>query len=178
MKTEFEVKILNIDKDLMRDKLLKLGANEIGLKEMKRCIYDFNPMRPDAWIRLRNDGRQSTLTIKERSNDQIDGTKELEVVVSSFEDTNGILEKLGYSSRLYQENRRRSFELDGIQIEIDEWPMIPPYLEVEWQSIEEVESMVAKLGYGMSDTTAVDTEVVYNQYGLDLNTIPHLHFWL
>lgn len=176
MKTEFEVKILNIDKVAMREKLLKLGAKEIGLKEMKRCIYDFNPMRPDAWIRLRNDGKQSTLTIKERSNDEIDWTKELEVVVSSFQDTNAILEKLGYTSRLYQENRRRSFELDGIQIEIDEWPMIPPYLEVEWQSVEEVENMVAKLDFTMSDTTAVDTEIVYNQYGLDINSFTHLHF--
>jgi adenylate cyclase, class 2 len=98
---------------------------------MKRCIYDFNPMRPDAWIRLRDDGQQSTLTIKERSADTVDGTKELEVVVSSFEDMNAIMERLGYTSRLYQENRRRSFVLDDVQIEIDEWPMIPPYLEIE-----------------------------------------------
>jgi adenylate cyclase class 2 len=87
---------------------------------MKRCIYDFNPIRPDAWIRLRNDGHVSTLTIKERSADTVDGTKELEVVVSSFGDMNAILEKLGYHSCLYQENRRRSFVLDDVQIEIDE----------------------------------------------------------
>ena len=176
MKIEFEVKILDIDKDAMCEKLLKLWAEEFWIKEMKRSIYDFSPIRPGNRIRLRNDGGQSTLTIKERTADTVDGTKELEIEVNSFEDTKAILEKLGYHSRLYQENRRRSFVLDGVQIEIDEWPMIPPYLEIEWQNVEEVENMVTKLGYSMNDTTGVSTEEVYKQYWLNINDHAHLHF--
>jgi len=50
------------------------------------------------------------LTIKEIISDSIDGTKEIEVEVSDFEDTNLILEKMGYKFKSYQENKRTSFK--------------------------------------------------------------------
>jgi hypothetical protein len=37
-----------------------------------------------------------------------------------------------------QENRRTSFELDGVCLELDEWPMIPPYLEIEGDARDDV----------------------------------------
>lgn len=176
MKIEYELKILDIDPREMKLKLHKLWAQEYPIKEFKRSIYDFHPASPNKWIRLRTDGDKTTLTIKDRQADAVDGTKELEIQVSSFQDSNLILQELGYTPRLYQENRRSSFVLDEVQIEIDEWPMIPPYLEVEWQSAEEVETMISKLWFSLEQTTGVDTEEVYKQHGIDLNTIPYLHF--
>jgi adenylate cyclase class 2 len=41
------------------------------------------------------------------------------------------LEKLGYNSKAYQENIRTSYTLNNCEIEIDERPMIPAYLEIE-----------------------------------------------
>ena len=46
----------------------------------------------------------------------IGGTKELEIEVSDFDATNLILNRLGYKARNYQENKRHSFELDGVSI--------------------------------------------------------------
>ena len=86
-KTEYEVKILEIDVEKMRKKLYKLWANFIWKFDQKRLVYDFNPVNPDKWIRLRQKWEKSTLTIKEVTSDKIDWTKELEIKVSSFEDT-------------------------------------------------------------------------------------------
>lgn len=83
------------------------------------------------------------------------------------------MEKLGYKHKAYQENKRISYLLDGVEIEIDFWSLIPPYLEVEGKSIQEVELMVEKLGYNMEQTTSINTKKVYEKYEVDL-TLPQM----
>ena len=116
------------------------------------------------------------MTIKEIHNDKIDGTKEIEIVVDNFEKTNLLLNKLGYLPKNYQENKRVSYKLDGVDIEIDFWPRIPPYLEIEGNSIKVVENIVNKLGFKMSQTTSINTIKVYKKYGIDINIIKELKF--
>lgn len=176
MQTEFEVKILNIDVNEIKAKLESLGAKFLKEKFQKRYTYDFTPRKEGSWIRLRTDGHKTTLTIKEIHNDQIDGTKELEIIVDDFEKTNLILEKLGYSHKAYQENKRISYVLDGVEIEIDFWPKIPTYLEVEGKSVEDVERVVKLLGFELSQTTSIDTGRVYKQYGIDIDSMKELKF--
>lgn len=176
METEFEVKILEIDVDAIQEKLKFLGAEKIGEKFQKRYIYDLKPYKKDSWIRLRTDGNKTTLCIKEIHNNKIDGTKELEVEVSDFEKTNLILEKLGFECRAYEENKRISYVLDDVEIEIDFWPLIPPYLEIEGKSIKDVEKMIEKLGFDVSQTTSINTNLVYRKYGYELHAIKILKF--
>ena len=84
------------------------------------------------WIRLRTNGKITTLCIKEVADElNIDSTKELEVVVDDFNNMHEILCQLGYLARTYQENKRTSYEFNECSIEIDEWPLIPAYLEIE-----------------------------------------------
>lgn len=176
MQTEIEVKILEINVDEIIAKLNALGAKKIGEKMQKRFVYDFNPKIENSWIRLRTDGAKTTLTVKEIHNDRIDGTKELEVVVDNFEKTNLLLEKLGYIAKGYQENKRISYILDNVEIEIDFWPRIPPYLEIEARTILEVETMVKKLGFDILQSTSISTTKVYKKYGIDLDSIKELKF--
>ena len=176
MKIEFEVKILGIDVDNIIAKLKKLGAKKVIEREMKRFVYDFNPKKENSWVRLRDDGQKVTLTIKEIYSDEIDGTKEIEIIVDSFKKTNLLLNKLGYLPQSYQENRRISYKLDGVDIEIDFWPQIPPYLEIEGRSIREVENIINKLGFKISQTTSTHTVGVYKKYGIDINAIKELKF--
>jgi adenylate cyclase, class 2 len=176
MKTEFEVKILNIDVDYIQEKLKKLNAKKIMNRNMKRFVYDFNPKKEKSWIRLRDNGQKTTLTIKEIQNDKIDGTKELAIEVSDFEKTNKILERLGYINRSYQENKRISYILDNVKIEIDFWPMLKPYLEIEGNSVKEVENIIKKLGFTMTDTTTMNTKEIYKQQNIDTDKIKELKF--
>ena len=65
MNTEIEVRILNIDKEDLISKLEKNNAKFIGDWLQVRYVYDFKPVDPHRWIRLRTNGITNTLTIKE-----------------------------------------------------------------------------------------------------------------
>ena len=84
MKTEIEARILDIDAQEIIDKLESLNATFVGDWLQLRNCYDFNPVKPNSWIRLRTNGKETTLTIKEIENLTISGTKELEIIVVLF----------------------------------------------------------------------------------------------
>jgi len=175
--TEYEVRVLEINKKEIIQKIEKLGGKFECIYNQKRYVYDFNPEIDNKWIRLRTDGFKTTLAIKEITNSNIDGTKELEVEVSGFDETNIILKELGYIPKACQENRRTRYMIDGIELDIDEWPMIPAYLEIEGKSEYEVNKMVEILDIEKSNVTAKDVQSIYNDvYGIDITKIKDLKF--
>lgn len=176
MATEFEGKILEINPSELEAKIISHGGKKIGETFMRRYVYDIVPGDKSKWIRLRDTGKEITLTIKEIHHDGIDGTEEIEITVDSFEAANKILEKLGYQPKGYQENRRTSFILDGARLEIDHWPMIPPYLEIEGDSRDHVVNVAAQLGFSEDQLTGENTIKTYARYGIDLNSITELTF--
>ncbi len=176
MHTEYEVRILEVDVEKVKDRLEKLKAKMKWDQIQKRYVYDFIPKLDGKWIRLRTNGDKTTLTIKNIVTSKIDGTQELEVVVDNFERTNLILKELGYVPKGYQENRRIQYELNGIEVDIDSWPMIPTYLEIEGPSEEAVYNTVEALGFTKDDCTTRDVEGIYLDYGYDLENIYELKF--
>lgn len=168
--------MLEVDVPELETKLHTLKAKKIGGRVQKRYVYDFNPKKEGSWVRLRTNGTKTTLTIKEIHSDNIDGTKELEITVDDFEKTNQLLEKLGYKNKGYQENKRVSYELDGVQIEIDFWPKIPPYMEVEAKSAKQVEETLRKLGFDPAHATSVNTTEIYKKYGINIEKMKVLKF--
>src|SRR3989344_4452043 len=84
MDTEFEIKVLDIDLGKTQSLLRDLGFTEQSSLEFKRYIY---PVKSNnrSWLRLRTDGKKTTLSVKEYTSDKVDGVKELEVVVSGLE---------------------------------------------------------------------------------------------
>lgn len=178
MQTEYELRILDIDVEKILAKLKELGARHVKRREMKRLVYDLDKS-PDVirkWIRLRDDGEKITLTLKEVLKNSIDGTKETEIIVNDFEETKQLLENIGFESKFYQENKRCSWVLDDVEIEIDSWPKIPTYLEIEGKSQEEVEKMVLKLGFTLDQTTALGVKDIYDKYGIDIHSFKELTF--
>jgi adenylate cyclase, class 2 len=142
---------------------------------MRRYVYDIAPGDDSKWIRLRDTDGDTTLTVKEITSDAIDGTHEIEVGVDDFA-ANTLLGMLGFSPKSYQETKRCSFILDGAQVEIDTWPQIPPYLEIEASSKDGVVRVASLLGYTEADLTGENTIKIYARYGIDLNTIRELKF--
>lgn len=177
MSVEFEAKVLGIDPAAtVRAIVARGGRRTADTVLLRRYVYDVTSGDASRWIRLRDNGFSSSLTVKEIRHDGIDGTEETEVEVSSFDGTNDLLEKLGFTARSYQENRRTSFELDGAQLEIDEWPLIPPYLEIEAQSRAEVLRIAGLLGYSEDELTGENTVKVYARHGIDLLTLSRVSF--
>jgi adenylate cyclase class 2 len=176
MPIEYEAKVLGIDPDVVEGKVLGLGGRQVADRMMRRLVYDVVPGDGSRWIRLRDSGSEVTLTVKEIAHDGIDGTTETEVVVSSFDTTGELLRRMGFEAKSYQENRRTSFELYGAQLEIDRWPHIPPYLEIESHSREHVVEVATTLGYLEHELTGENTTKVYARYGIDLSDISDLRF--
>ncbi len=175
METEFEVRILDIDVEQIKNKLEEVGAKKHLERSMRRYVYDINDNK-DTWIRLRDNGQTITLTIKEIHHDGIDGTKETEIEVDDFEKTNLLLNKLSFLPKAYQENKRISYKLNNVEIEIDFWPKIPPYLEIEAKSTEEIEKTVKLLGFKMNQTTSIGVKKVYQKYNLNIDDFKELKF--
>ncbi|WP_247648571.1 class IV adenylate cyclase [Saccharomonospora xinjiangensis] len=173
---EHEAKILDIDPDAMQRLILDKGGQKLGERFMRRYVYDITPGDRSTWIRLRDTGDEITLTVKQITSDAIDGTHEIEVGVDDFAATNALLNVLGFTAKSYQETKRTSFILDGAQVEIDTWPQIPPYLEIEAGSKDEVIRVAGLLGHTEADLTGENTIKIYARYGIDLNTIPELRF--
>lgn len=176
MKKEYEVTILDIDNSF-EDKLIKLGAKLVSNSTQKRYVYDVIPATPNKWIRLRTNGENTTLTVKElKDKNAIGGTEEVEITVDSFDNTNSLLESLGYMSRNYQENYRKMYVLNEIEISIDSWPMIPTYAEIEGKCERDVLDTLELLGYTKKDYTTLDVVSIYKLYGIDVMKIKDLRF--
>ena len=50
MKTEYEVRKLDISFDDIIQKIEKLGAKRVGAYHQKRYVYDFVPAQKGRWI--------------------------------------------------------------------------------------------------------------------------------
>ncbi len=168
MKTEIEARLLDIDEAAFIESLKQNNAQFVGDWFMSRNVYDFKPASDNKWIRLRTNGVETTLAIKEVLDDSIEGTKETEIVVSDFAATNEILNKLGFFARGSQTNRRIRFMLRGVEIDIDFWPQIPTYVEFEADSETKIREVCAILGIDFGRLTTMTVPQVYLHYGLDI----------
>ena len=181
---EVEVKFLDIDPDSLIKKLEELGAQRIFERLYKRRVFDYPDWRLDkkySWLRLRDEGDQITLAFKKRvkpgqkgENDQ--SMQENEVIVSDFEKTTDILLNIGLTEKSYQENKRIRYILNDIELDIDFWPQIPPYLEIEAESWEKIEEAIKFLELNSEDKKIFSTTQVYENYKIDLNDYQKVTF--
>lgn len=177
MKTEYEIRVLEISKEEIIKIIEEIGGIKQGEYNQKRYVYDLNPVQKGKWIRLRTNGKVTTLTYKDIISNTIDGTKEVEIVVDDFEKTNEFLEKIGFSSRSYQENNRTQYMLNDVEIDIDSWPMIPTYLEIEGKSEDDVLKILKLLKIDKSKITTLNCDDIYKQiYNIDISKIKELKF--
>lgn len=144
MRAEIEVQFLNVDYDELRKKLRLAGARQKHpMQFMKRVIMDYPDQRlqhgvEHAWafVRLRDEGDRVMLTYKEFAKaETLDGS-EIEVEVSSYNKTIKIFEKVGLKVISEQHTRREAWQLDGVEITLDEWPWLPPVAEPEGSSAQ------------------------------------------
>lgn len=171
---EVEAKILEIDVEEVKKKLLELGA-KLEYKEMQICkILDFDDKRlhkKDEVLRVRKIGDKVELTFKGPT-EKIGNTKsreEIETHVEDFEKTLKIFEKLGLIPIRSYEKHRESYKLGKITFELDNFPNvpIPPFLEIEGSSREEVEEMAEKLGFKKEELKSFDGLELLKHYNID-----------
>ena len=150
MITEYEATFPNIEKTDARDRLSKVGAKLIRSEFLqKRVVLDLPKERSakGSFLRVRNEGDKTTLTLKKVGTGGIADQKEIMVTVDNFEATILLLETIGCPPLSHEESRRELWEFDGADVTIDEWPFLGSLVEVEGKSEEHVRTVSEKLSF-------------------------------
>ncbi|MEG1142972.1 MAG: hypothetical protein RSD96_00050 [Bacilli bacterium] len=153
-------------KDILCDDMLE--------KEIKR--FSINP---NKWIRLRESNNKVELTTKhilEKQNSKFQNVIETEIEVSSLDETNCLLENIGIVRRSYQEKIRYSYEYKNAEIEIDIWPKLQPYMEIECDDEMVIEEIIDKLDLKNNEVVSLNTEQLYRKIGIDVHSMSELKF--
>ena len=163
MQTEIEAKFLQVDPNDIRMRLEKVGATcKQPMMLMRRVVLDNEQLQPkNAFVRIRDEGHRIAMTYKQYDDQALAGAKEIEFSVSDYDAAVTFLEALGVKAKSTQEARREIWELDDVEIVIDEWPWIDPYIEIEGPSEESVKRMADKLGFEWKDASFGDIMTAY-----------------
>ena len=152
----------NLTDILEDDKKISILNNPELIKFIEK--FECNPKK---WIRLRETNDKTTIAVKHvlaPNETDFEQMLETEIEVPSMEQANELLEALGFSYKSYQEKRRITYELDGFEIDIDSWPGIPTYLEIEGDNEEELDSILKKIGYSLEESISCNANEVYARY--------------
>jgi len=173
---EIEVKILEIDRKKVEQKLISLGAQKVFDGEMQTYFFD----KPDRslreqriTLRVRTEGKKTMLTIKTLVENSVSSAakrrNETEVEVSDFEKTRQLLEALGFLVDLEMKKRRISYQLSGVHFEIDrylgEYDYIPEFLEIEAQDEKTIFKYVKLLGFTKEECKPWSWKELVEKYG-------------
>lgn len=183
MKTEIEVKFRDIDIEEVRQKLRNLGAIlEHPMRLMKRALVETEEMAAkNAFLRVRDEGDKVTVTSKQFNENSLTGAKERAIIVDNFDETIEILKECGLHYHTLQESKRETWKLGEVEVVIDEWPWINPYIEIEGESEEAVRAAANTLGYDWKMAVFGSVDVIYNAEYPDMTVrgvidIQEVHF--
>lgn len=148
---EYEVKFFPVELGDIRGRLRDAGAIiKTAERLMRRCVFsqEANPGISCTYIRVRDEGDKVTLSAKFHATDgEISSQKEHEATVADFETVRQVLLCAGLSQTGYQENRRETWQMpDDALVEIETWPNLPSYIEIEGESEQAVKDTAEQLG--------------------------------
>lgn len=167
--TEYEVKFFPINLEFIRHKLRDAGASlKTPERLMRRCVFaaDANPGMTCTYIRIRDEGDKVTMSAKQHATDgKIDSQKEHEAIVEDFDTAHQILLNAGLIQTGYQENKRETWQMpDGTLIELETWPQLPNYLEIEGKSEEAVKKNASLLGLDWDERIVQSNDHLYAEH--------------
>lgn len=147
---EIEARFLEINQEDLIRRLHELGAEDLGEDILKEVIfYDKEYKWRDIehkLIRLRRVRDKVFLTYKHHFTQVIDGTEEIEIEIENMEKGIIFLTKIGLQQARYQEKKRHTFKLKDVTIDIDTWPQVPTYVELESESEQKIKEIAILLG--------------------------------
>ena len=146
---EVEVKILNISVGELEEALLALGAERVFDGDVYSLFFE--GVEEGETLRLRRMNGTTYLTHKQPREGAAKVKEETEVEVRDFDTAKQLLEALGYRAGAEVLKHRTSYALPDVRFEIDnhrgQLSDIPPFLEIEAPTEEEVFAWADRLGY-------------------------------
>lgn len=171
MQAEIEVRFLDVSHDTTRAQLKAAGGECVQpMQLMKRAIMDYpdhsmRRLQPDhwAWVRVRDEGDAVRITYKKvMKNDTLD-THEIELKASSYDNAVALFEAIGLKNHSEQHTRRESWRLDDCEVLLDEWPWLPPIVEIEGPSEASIQKVAESLGLDWTAAQRGNVEGLYRQ---------------
>lgn len=166
MNTEYEVKFLDINLDEWKSSLEGNGASLVSEKIQKISIFDGLNGNPREYVRVRDEGDKITLAHKKSDPDSVKSS-EIEIQVSSYDTAIFLLETIGLKKTRTEEKRRIRYKHGKCNIDIDTWPDVPTYVEIESNSEEGVREMCETLGIEYESSFKGSAHDIFRHYGID-----------
>lgn len=166
---EIEVKFTDVDLDDIRKRLSKAQATiKTPMRLMRRRVFgsEANEKMLCTYGRVRDEGDVITMSAKFSAvNNVIESQKEAQITVDSFENASAILDSFGLIATDYQENKRETWVLlDGTLVELEQWPDLPPYIEIEGKSVAALQEAALLLGLVWENHTTDSTDKLYGRH--------------
>lgn len=149
---ELEKKILEIDKKKVADNLEKMGAAKTfeGLLKVRYLDTNDEKIRKSGdLLRVREFGDEYTEIVYKTNKRIENGCKvydEYTFKGKSFEDALNFFKKLDLKTTCSYEKKRTVYYYQDSEIVIDEYPGIPPFLEIESENANQIEDIIKYLG--------------------------------
>ena len=133
---------------------------------MKRVVFELGE---HSFARVRDEGDKIVMTYKKIENEgSILGTKEVNVIVDDYDNAILFLSSCGLEIKARQDTLRELWVIDGIEICIDTWPWLPPFIEIEGPSEEAVWGIAEQLGFDKTQAKFGSVDTTYQHYyGID-----------
>lgn len=180
---EFEIKFLEVNVLELEKKLLAIGAKKVGEYDYSRTIFYFPERKNEGWVRLRTDGKETTLTYKESIREKLEdgtfkttGMKEIEIVVDDYDRAYELVQVMGLVVNKQEKNKRVRYAKGDVAFDIDFWPQIPTYLEIESDSYEKVNAAARELGFDPELGMIGSAGNVYKKYGYNIDDYSSITF--
>ncbi len=177
---EIECRFLEIDKEALIKKLRELGAEDKGETLLEEVIiYDAEAewRKENRFLRLRKTGDKTELSYKEHQAHAVDGAYEIDFEVGDFKKAELLLEKIGLKAYRHQQKYRHTFILEGVSFDIDTWPKIPTYVELEGDSEDVLKKAAEAVGLNWSDAEFHNASwVIENKYNIPVRSMKWFTF--
>lgn len=178
MKNEIEATFLSVDKDSIRAKLKETGF-KLKTPEymMRRKTFDFSSVAPghNKWGRVRQESNKITMTVKEVCGSGINDTYEVELIVNDFDTATVFFEACNIPVKAFQENMREVWRRNEVEVTIDTWPGLKPFVEIEGSNEDIVQKISHELGFDFKKAVFGSIDLVYEkELGILAETIIRL----
>jgi adenylate cyclase class 2 len=171
MATEIEARFLDIDVPAIVNRLCELGAEDRGEALLRETIYYDQALEWQrsgrTLVRVRESFGGIVVSYKNTTSDTIAGTQEIEFAADDPQAVEAFLTSIGLVAFRRQEKRRHTFVLNWVHVDLDTWPGVPTYLEIEASTEAAVRETAAALGLDW-------TKAVFGNAGMTIEQYYHL----
>jgi adenylate cyclase class 2 len=167
---EIETKIADININELKRQFRIHKVKFVEKVLMRRWVFVITQKKgEESFIRIRTDGKKSSLTYKHRKGRGLRNTKEVETSIKDFDKAAFIISKI-IKEKYYQENRREIYSYKGLEIDINYWPKVSPFMEIEGPSARQIYKFIKELKIKGKLLGNVSMVNLYRYYNKDLHS--------